>query len=291
MARPLVSVIMPAYNAAPFVKAAIDSVLAQTYSNIELIVVDDGSTDGTGEIVQRYGSKLSYIYQRNSRQAAARNTGLWHAGGEVLAFIDADDIWLPEKLEKQVALLEQDPSLGLIYCSVKQIDEDGRVLGELRANLRGDALPGILLGQVVGGMSSTVVIPRWVLEWIGHFDVTLPPCEDTDMLWRAASCCPIDYVGEPLVLYRLHDNNSHQNVRAMAAAWKLLYRKALDNSRVRELGWRFRRQCYGRLYYMLAGDHAHNKLWASACYYAAYGAWFWPPILPKVIRHFGRRFF
>jgi len=287
---PLVSVIMPAYNAAPFIAAAIDSVLAQTYTNLELIVVDDGSTDSTASVVQSYGRRVRYIYQSNARQAAARNCGLRQAHGELCAFIDADDIWLPDKLEKQVALYRQRPEVGLVYCSMQGIDRSGSYLREWRANLRGAVLAPILLGQIAGGgIGSTSLVPRQVFEEIGGFDPNLPPCEDTDLLWRIASRYPIDYVDEVLVLYRLHGQNDHHNVAKMERAWKLLYRKALADQLVRRLGWQFRRRCYGRLYYMLAGDHRQAQQWASACWYAICSLVWWPPTLSRIIRRIADR--
>jgi len=286
---PLVSVIMPAYNAAPFIAAAIDSVLAQTYTQFELIVVDDGSTDETAHIVHSYGRRVRYIFQQNARQAAARNCGLRQASGELCAFIDADDIWLPEKLEKQVAFFKQHPEVGLVYCSMQMIDRGGNSLKECQANLRGEALSQILLGKLAGVGGSTSIVPRRVVEEIGGFDTSLPPCEDTDLFWRIASLYPIDYLDEVLVLYRLHSQNDHYHLENMTRAWKLLYRKALGNRRVQQLGWRFRCQCYGRLYYMLAGDHGHAKQWVSACRYALCGVLCWPPTLSKVVRQIARR--
>ncbi len=287
---PLVSVILPAYNAARFIGAAIDSVLAQTYSRFELIVVDDGSTDHTASILRGYGDRVRYIYQRNARQAAARNKGLRHATGELMAFIDADDIWLPQKLEKQVALFRQNPDLGLVYCSLREIDVEGKPLRDLRADLRGYVLERVLLGKFSGGGGgSTSLIPRRVLETVGDFDINLPPCEDTDLLWRIASRYPIDYVDEVLVLYRFHGSNAHADVKIMTQAWKRLYNKALHSPWVQRLGWRFHCQCYGRLYYMLAGDHACARQWLNACQYGFYSILWWPPNLFKVMGRMVRR--
>jgi glycosyltransferase involved in cell wall biosynthesis len=281
---PFVSVILPAYNATRFIGAAIESVLAQTYSRLELIVVDDGSTDSTASIVRGYRDRVRYIYQENARQAAARNNGLRHATGDLMAFIDADDIWLPQKLEKQVALFKQNPDLGLVYCSLREIDAEGNPLRDLRADLRGHVLERVLLGKFSGGgTGSTSLIPRKVLETVGDFDMDLPPCEDTDLLWRIASRYPIDCVDEVLVLYRLHGGNAHANVKIMTQAWKRLYAKALRNPHVQRLGWRFHRQCYGRLYYMLAGDHAHAGQWINACQYGLYSILWWPPNLLKIM--------
>lgn len=104
MAEPLISVVIPTYNRAHYVCEAIDSVLAQTYKNIEIIAVDDGSTDNTKDIIQQYSSRIKYIYQNNAGPSAARNNGIKQSNGDLIAFLDSDDIWLAEKLERQVEI-------------------------------------------------------------------------------------------------------------------------------------------------------------------------------------------
>jgi glycosyltransferase involved in cell wall biosynthesis len=286
---PLVSVIMPAYNAARFIGAAIESVLAQTYRNLELIVVDDGSTDATATVVTEFGNRVRYIYQDNARQAAARNVGLRYARGELLAFLDADDLWLPEKLERQVARLALKPGLGLVLCTARVIDAEGREVGQLRSDLASGSCESVLLGEFrAGSIASAGLIPRRVIEAVGGFDISLPPCEDTDLLWRIASKYPIDRVEEALVLYRLHPGNDHANVDRMTHAWMSMYRKAFRDPAVRRLGWRFRRRCSGRLYYMLAGDHWHAGRMVRACCYGLRGCLSWPPILFRASNRFLR---
>jgi glycosyltransferase involved in cell wall biosynthesis len=289
MARPLVSVIIPAYNAERFVRAAIDSVLAQTYTHLEVIVVDDGSKDGTRAAVQAYGERVRYLRQENARQAAARNRGIAETRGELLAFLDADDVWREDKLEKQVALLEREPGLGLVYCSLREVDLQDGPIGDAHARLRGHCLREVLLGRSTGGLGSTALVPRAVLERIGTFDVELPPCEDTDLFWRIAVRYPIDYVDEPLVRYRIHPGNAHANLARTTRAWRLLYRKALADPDVRRLGALFRARCRGRLYHMLAGDHAAAGQWGRASLYAARAAACWPPSLLALPWHAARR--
>lgn len=291
MNDPLVSVIMPAYNVAPFIAAAIDSVLAQTYTRRELIIVDDGSTDGTPEIVRRYGDAVRSFRQANARQAAARNLGLRQAKGELIAFLDADDVWLPEKLNRQVDLIRRNPTLGLIYCKIREIDETGRPLRDCPADLRGnDTVARILLGNYPTiGTGSTALMPRSVLEAVGDFDLELPPCEDTDLLWRIAARYSIDFVDEVLVLYRMHPGNSHRNLERTTRAWSKLYRKALTDPQVRAFGPKFRKQCLERLYYMLAGDHARAGHWAKACFYVLTGSLASPALFLRCIKQVLRR--
>ncbi len=120
--QPRVSVIIPAYNASATVCTAVDSALGQTFTNHEVIVVDDGSTDATRSRLDGYGSRIRYVYQQNQERSAARNNGIRHARGDLLAFLDADDYWAPHKLEKQVTLLDAHPDLGLVFSWAAAFD-------------------------------------------------------------------------------------------------------------------------------------------------------------------------
>src|SRR5205823_2026133 len=124
---PLASVVVIAYNCAEYVGHAIRSVLEQTWTNLELIVVDDGSTDATGQVVQRISdARVRYLRQENKGPNAARNEGIRQARGEVIAFLDCDDWWLPEKLGKQIARATNDPTVGLVYSLAVRVDASGK---------------------------------------------------------------------------------------------------------------------------------------------------------------------
>ena len=125
MAKPLVSVIIPAYNSADFIDEALKSVFDQTYKDLEIIVVDDGSTDDTRAVLEKYGDRVNYHYQDNNGPASARNRGIKLARGKYIAFLDADDLWLPTKLEKQVALFKNRENLGFVTTGVCSFDENG----------------------------------------------------------------------------------------------------------------------------------------------------------------------
>jgi glycosyltransferase involved in cell wall biosynthesis len=273
---------MPAYNAGRFIGAALESVLAQTRPPAEVVVVNDGSTDETAAIAQRFGPRVVCVTQANARQAAARNRGIRETQGEVLAFIDADDLWEPDKLERQLEVLRRSPDVGLVYCSVLEIDEAGRAGRVCRAQLRGAALRGILLGLSGGICGSTPMIPRRVLDEVGLFDEGLPPCEDTDLFWRIAARHPIDFVDAPLVRYRLHAGNDHANVDKMARAWTALYDKALRAPEVRALGWSFRRKVRGRLGFMLSGDYARTGRRVRAVSWGLFALAQWPFLLFRI---------
>ena len=284
MSSRLVSVVMPAYNCERYIGQAIESVLAQTYSRVELIVVDDGSTDGTAAVARSYGDRLRYVYQENQRQAAARNLGIRLAHGELIALLDADDVWLPEKLTRQVGFWEKNPSLGLVYCMAREIDEEGRPLLERSANLRGDCLHDVLMGAGEGILAgSTALIPRTVFEALGEFDPELPPCEDSDFVWRVVSRYHIDFVPEPLILYRLHASNSHKNMERAARGWGKIYRKAFRDERIRRLGWSTRWRARSRIEYMLSGLYFHAGMrWRALGHGLLSVAW-WPPALARLV--------
>src|SRR3989304_775382 len=130
---PRVSVIIPTFNCARFLGRAIDSALFQTYTDYEIIVVDDGSTDATGDVVERYASKIRYTYQSNKGVSSARNTALSNASGELIAYLDADDMWYPHKLESQVAFLDFHKDCGLVHSDVTMVNEVDEVI-RLRQN-------------------------------------------------------------------------------------------------------------------------------------------------------------
>ncbi|QQS47673.1 MAG: glycosyltransferase family 2 protein [Acidobacteriota bacterium] len=281
---PKISVILPAYNAEKYISEAIESVLNQTWPNLELIVVDDGSTDGTAGIVRSFGDQVRYLYQSNARQAAARNNGIKHSAGEYLAFIDADDTWMPEKLERQMGLHQSMPGLGMIYCSINEIDRQGRHMRTVPALLRGSVMQEILLGRGGFAGGSTMLVPRSVIEEVGLFDEMLPPVEDTDIIWRIAAIRPIDFIEDPLASYRIHSGGSHMQIDRMAMAWKRMYRKVDSNDRVRREGWVFRLRCRHRLNYMLAGDYAKaGKVFRSLAY-GIKAAFWWPPGVLRMFR-------
>jgi glycosyltransferase involved in cell wall biosynthesis len=226
----LVTAVIPTYNYARFVARAIDSVLAQTYRHIECIVVDDGSTDDTAEILSRYGDRLVAIRQPNRGLSAARNAGLQAARGAYVAFLDADDWWHPEKASRQVAALQQRPDVGCVGCGRRHVALDGQTLEEFpgqpgardrRALLRGVALRTFW----VGGSGSGAMIRRSVVERVGGFDEGLKAAEDWDMWLRLAATTQIDNVPDILTCITRHGSGSFRNVRRMEEAQWAVYRK------------------------------------------------------------------
>src|SRR5579864_1281079 len=208
MTTPRVSISMANYNYGRFLKAAIDSVLRQTVSDWELIIVDDGSTDDSREVIQPYlaDPRISFHPLRHLGQAKAKNAGIDMGCGEFTAFLDADDLWAPTKLEKQLALFNREPDLGLVYTRRTLIDETGKELPFRQPKLpRGQVLQDLLSDNFI--CFSSVVVRREVLEHVGTFDPGLDLAIDYDLWLRIAKHYAMDYVDESLTHYRTGHGN------------------------------------------------------------------------------------
>ena len=214
---PLVSVIIPTFNRAHIISRSIESVLRQTLSDYEIIVVDDGSTDNTRTLLRdRFGDTVSYIGKPNNEGlSAARNTGIERARGTYIAILDDDDCWLPEKLARQVKLMESDPAPGLVYCGSLKVNGRGEVLEEMKPTKRGDIFEDLLHRNYLLGPASVALFSRDVLRKSGLFDPALSPCADWDLWIRMARCAMVDFVDQPLVHYVLHEGNMHGNISGM----------------------------------------------------------------------------
>jgi glycosyltransferase involved in cell wall biosynthesis len=220
----LISVIVPAYNVERFVARTLRSVLAQTHRNIEVVVVDDGSTDRTAVVVQEIAAKDSRVRllrSRNQGVSAARNLAIAESRGRLIAPVDADDIWHPDKLRRQLALLRAGPLvLGVVYCWSRGIDDDDRViLPSWNASMpRGNVLRDIVVSGIAGN-GSTPLIRRRCIEATAGYDQTMSLNEDWKFYTELAGVCEFDRVPEFLVGYRLHDDSaSMTNARAMETA-------------------------------------------------------------------------
>jgi glycosyltransferase involved in cell wall biosynthesis len=227
---PKVSVVLPTYDAARFVGEAVESVLLQTFSDFELIVVDDGSTDETREIVAGYSDpRVRYIYQENRGPAAARNAGIRASRGEYVVFLDADDTWLPRKLACQIPLLRAHPDLGLVYCSAYKFEDDA-VFSEMRARHRGDVVyPLLIVDNIVAGSASSAMVRRECFDRVGLFDEDLTAFEDWDMWLRIALQYEFDYVPEHLVMIRVHSASIQKQVQRMKTGILAFFDKVLTD--------------------------------------------------------------
>jgi len=250
---PKVSIIIPAYNQARFVAQTVDSALAQTWPEIEVIVVNDGSTDNTADILAGYGERIRLIHQENRGLAGARNTGVKAACGDYLLFLDSDDLIPNAKVEHHLKFLAENPDFDLVYSGWQYIDETGAPLvGQMRPGKQGTLLTELLFGDFYC-IPGAVVIRRKVLEQVGLFDETLRAEEDTDMWLRAVYAgYRFGYIDELLFQYRIHSASlsaqaAHQVKYAFARLDKFFAQPGLP-AEVLQL----RPEAYSRLHYVSA---------------------------------------
>lgn len=200
-----VSVIIPTYNSGQYIRQAIDSVLAQTYQDFEIIVVDDGSTDNTADLLNPYQDRIRYIYQENKRLSGARNTGIRIAQGEYLAFLDADDIFLPHKLETQVKFFLQNPQIGLVSGGWVYMDSNSNILREARPWDHTPRLDRQSLLYICPFLPNSVLLRRRWVDLVDGFDESLQHVEDWDLWLRLVSAgCLMAWQREVVCHYRLH---------------------------------------------------------------------------------------
>ena len=205
--NPLVSVIVPTYNCGEFINETLASILSQSYKNTEIIVVDDGSTDNTSEVVGAIinrDSRISYIYKANGGQPTARNEGLRAVRGELVAFCDSDDIWMPDKLKLQTPYF-RDPKIGACYTGMQRFDSlTGETIpycGKFDKMWRGAVTHHLLLDNFVG--HSSVVARKTCLDEVGGFDEAIKMGDDWDMILRLSTCTEFACVEKKMVRYRM----------------------------------------------------------------------------------------
>jgi glycosyltransferase involved in cell wall biosynthesis len=203
----LASVIIPAYNKAEYTCRAVDSVLGQTYRDVEIIVVDDGSTDDTRERLKTYGNRIQYIYKSNGGACSARNVGIRQAKGEYIALLDCDDLYLPAKIEESVNVLRARPEIGFIHTMAYLVDRDDNIVhvyARPEARFEGKIAQRLIFGNFI--CNSTVVVRRSCLDRVGLFDETIFTPADWDMWLRLAEQFQTAYIKTALTKYRVSDN-------------------------------------------------------------------------------------
>jgi glycosyltransferase involved in cell wall biosynthesis len=235
---PKVSVIIPTFNCVQYLERAIESALNQTFKDFEILVIDDGSTDNTHDLVKEYikrSNQFRYIYQENKGLAVARNTGLQHACGEFIALLDADDAWYPALLEKEVKLLESDSSLGLVHANVTKVSETDEPLTVPARNkefLTGNIFNHLFLREA-DILCPTALFRKSCCEEVGDFDVNLTRlgCEDRELWLRIAEKYKIAYIDEPLAYYRVRTNSMSRNNDKMLQARLYVIDKYCTNNK------------------------------------------------------------
>ena len=198
---PLISAIIPTFNRAGFLREAIDSVLGQTEREVELLIVDDGSTDATSGLCAEYGSALRYFFQYRGGVSAARNLGMQHARGSFIAFLDSDDLWTPRKLARQAQWLAANPGIPLCHTNEIWIRHGRRVNQKNIHRKAGGWIYPLCLPRCIISPSS-VLMRRELFESVGNFDEALPICEDYDLWLRVAARFEAGFLDEPLIIKR-----------------------------------------------------------------------------------------
>jgi glycosyltransferase involved in cell wall biosynthesis len=223
--KPEISVVLPTYNGSKFLDEAIRSVLGQTFTDFELIVVDDGSTDPeVRTICERYTDSTVYIYQENGGPSKARNTGLLQAEGGYICFLDQDDAWKPEKLELQLDFFKSIPSeknAGLVFTWLTVIDESGNDIGVTKGHVEGNVFYDLFYRCIVFTPSS-IMVKREVFDRVGSFDESLSYSsrEDWDLYFRIAKHYTVYSLDVPLVNYRRHSSNAtrRENIKKLESS-------------------------------------------------------------------------
>ena len=219
---PQVSVIIPAYNAAKFIRETVEHAIAQTYPNMEILVINDGSSDETASVVESFGDAVRLISTENRGVARARNTGIEAATGEFVAFLDSDDLWEPEKLTIQVDALDE--GHRLVYTDSISFGTESLSNINISVNEKlpsGDIRAQLILRNFIP--TSSVLLDRQIALQIGGFNPEIPVCDDWDLWLRALSVTGAKYVDQPLVRYRVHENSLGSSVeKRMSGSFQVI---------------------------------------------------------------------
>ncbi len=206
---PRVSVHIPCYNSEKYISETIKSVLAQSFGDFELIIINDGSRDRTEEIVKSFqDSRIRYLYQENRGLSAARNRAVSVSGGEFIAFLDHDDLWMPDKLEKQIAVFEKDTDIALVYTNYYKLYPDGKKALGLRGEQPQGRVFEQLLRQYTVSLTTAMVRRKALLELGDLFNEKLRIFEDYDVFMRIIFRHKVAYLRQPLTIYRIHDDRA-----------------------------------------------------------------------------------
>ncbi len=254
---PIISVVITAYNGEKFIKEAVDSVLNQTFNDYEIIVVDDGSSDKTQSILKEYKNKIRYFYQNNAGTASARNCGIREAKGEYIAFLDQDDIYLPNKIEKCLDYFRLHKECGLVYSDMFVADQDGKAIYNWLTTKKYFS-EGYIYENLLRECffcPSAAVIRRDILVAVGGFDKEIRGTEDYDLWLRIARHHKIGLVKEPLVKWRSHDSNTSRNMLLMNENLIEVYKKQLLYKDLNKRCVRIIKGNVASIYYYVAGQY------------------------------------
>jgi glycosyltransferase involved in cell wall biosynthesis len=263
-----VSVIIPAYNAMAYLPETMASVLNQNFTDFEAIVVNDGSSDETEQWVSQISDpRVKLVSQANQGLSGARNTGIKHAQGEFITFIDGDDFWEPTKLEKQVQYLAANPKAGLVYTWVAYVNERGKSTGRIvKNNAEGDVWQQLTERNIIE-CGSVAMIRRECFETVGVFDRDIDAAQDWDMWLRIAARYQFLLVREPLVFYRQHANNKSKNYAKVLEDLRTIIERAFQAAPFELLY--LRNRSYGNVNLVVAWKclQSSNKDYKQASYF------------------------
>jgi len=266
--EPLVSVVMPVYNSEKYLQRAIDSVFNQSYKNYEFIIIDDGSTDGSVEIINEYKNKIVYVYQENAGASAARNKGIEVSKGELIAFLDSDDLWYPDKLKIQVNVYHRYPEASIIHT---EVDKQKQFNGYLPTNEQ-DLLPRIKpfseVFQHTNLKTPSVMIPRSVLDRVGLFDTSLPTAEDKDLFLRCSYQQQVVYIPAKLAYCSVFPGSLCDDLRSYHDNLKVIDRFLKLNPEFIKKNQALVNKVKSEVYY----DYAEDLCFKNKCLEAAKAA-------------------
>src|SRR5579884_4097618 len=283
--RPTISAIIPVHNGRDFICQTIRSVLTQTYTPDEIIVVDDGSTDDTVRTLERFRGRIRLLRQSNRGVSTARNAGASAANGDFLAFLDADDIWFPEKTAAQLDVLTINPALGLVYSGIVVLDQTMRCVCTIPAPEEKAALTNTLLMEPpVLSIAQAALIRRTAFVQAGGFDPRFSTVADADLACRLALTTSIARTSQPLVGYRTHTGQMHRNLAALEREYPLLLRKLFALPDLPPELHSLRRRAEANYRYTLAGEYAHRGQRRRAARHLA-AALFASPRRVRTLRH------
>jgi glycosyltransferase involved in cell wall biosynthesis len=287
--RPAVSIIIPTHNYARFLSEAVESVLGQTFSDFELIIVDDGSTDDTADVVNTFlrDQRVRYIHQDKRGPSAARNAGIRAARGEFIALLDADDVWLPSKIEKQLRLIGESADVGLVYCLAENVDEKGEALPHVpMPHMEQAAYKDLLYFPLT--LPSCVLTRKRIFDEVGLFDETLTSIEDTNMWIRILRYHKSAYVNEVLVKIRKHMKSSQTDLANMERNLLLHVQKCIEMFPELEQD---RQEAYFQIYKgLMYLAYMYNKKKEMLIYYTKAG-WRRPSFYYESIAVFLKKYF
>jgi glycosyltransferase involved in cell wall biosynthesis/peptidoglycan/xylan/chitin deacetylase (PgdA/CDA1 family) len=255
--QPLVSVVIATYNSGIYLQEAIDSILGQSFRDLELLVVDDGSTDDTRALVDAVSDdRLQYVWQPNAGQTAAKNNGVRRARGEFIGFCDGDDYWYPNKLELQLALFAQSAQTGVVYSPADTIDEFGNKRDEiLPAEYRGDVTAELFMRNFVS--FGTALVRRRCIEQLGAFDDSLAMGIDWDLWLRISARYHFDYVPVSTYAYRIWSGQMSKNWRGRySSAFRIMRKFVRDNPHA--ISWNLKRRGFANTYSNRARARMHE---------------------------------